>query len=65
LSEIIFADYFHEDVLIYAGIVSVWYALDYHYQLWERERQAAELEKNSPLVSVLVSVPATVMKAGT
>jgi LytS/YehU family sensor histidine kinase len=46
LSQIIFADYFHEDVLIYVGIVSVWYALDYHHQLRERERQAAELEKH-------------------
>jgi two-component system LytT family sensor kinase len=46
LSEIIFSDYFHEDVLIYAGIVSVWCALDYYHQLRERERQAAELEKH-------------------
>ena len=40
----IFANHFHEDVLTYAAIVSVWYALDYHNRFRERERRAAELE---------------------
>jgi two-component system, LytTR family, sensor kinase len=46
LFEIILTNYFHEDVLIYVGIVSVWYALDYYHQFREGERQAAELEKH-------------------
>ena len=46
LFEIVLSSYFHEDVLTYAGIVSVWYALDYYQQFQERERQAAELEQH-------------------
>jgi two-component system LytT family sensor kinase len=46
LAGIILTDYFHEDVLTYAGIVSVWYAMDYYRQLRERERRTAELEKH-------------------
>jgi len=46
LFEIVLSSYFHEDVLTYAAIVSVWYALDYYQQFRERERQAAELEKH-------------------
>ncbi len=44
LFEIVLASYFHEDVLTYAGIVSVWYALDYYHRFREREQRAAELE---------------------
>jgi hypothetical protein len=40
----IFANHFHEDVLTYAAIVSVWYALDYYHRFRERERRASELE---------------------
>ena len=44
LFRFIFANHFHEDVLTYAAIVSVWYALDYYNRFRERERHAAELE---------------------
>jgi two-component system, LytTR family, sensor kinase len=44
LFKFVFANHFHEDVLTYAAIVSVWYALDYHNRFRERERRAAELE---------------------
>jgi hypothetical protein len=44
LFRFIFANHFHEDVLTYAAIVSVWYALDFHNRFRERERRAAELE---------------------
>jgi two-component sensor histidine kinase len=46
LCEIVLSDYFYDDVLTYAGIVSVWYALDYYRQFQERERHAAQLEKH-------------------
>ena len=44
LFKFIFANHFHENVLTYAGIVSAWYALEYHNRFRERERRAAELE---------------------
>jgi two-component sensor histidine kinase len=44
LFEIVLANHFHEDLLTYAAIISVWYALDYYYQFLERGRQASELE---------------------
>jgi two-component sensor histidine kinase len=44
LFKFIFANHFHEDLLTYAAIVSVWYALDYYDRFRERERRAAELE---------------------
>ncbi len=44
LYEFVFANHFHEDVLTYAAIVSVWYALDFHQRFRDRERRAAELE---------------------
>jgi signal transduction histidine kinase len=44
LFKYIFANHFHEDVLTYAAIVSVWYALDYYHRFRERERRASELE---------------------
>lgn len=44
LFKFVFANHFHEDVLTYAAIVSVWYALDYHTRFREREYRAAELE---------------------
>jgi two-component system LytT family sensor kinase len=44
LFEIILANHFHEDLLTYAAIISVWYALNYYHQFLERERRAAELE---------------------
>jgi signal transduction histidine kinase len=44
LWQIIVTSYFHEDVLTYAGIVSVWYALDYYRRFREREQRASELE---------------------
>ena len=40
----IFSNHFHENVLTYAAIVSVWYALDYYNRFRERERRTAELE---------------------
>ena len=44
LFKFIFANHFHENVLTYAAIVSVWHALDYHDRFRERERRATELE---------------------
>jgi signal transduction histidine kinase len=44
LFEFIFANHFHEDMLTYAAIVSVWYALDHYHRFRDRERRAAELE---------------------
>lgn len=44
LFKFIFANHFHEDVLTYAAMVSVWYAFDYHNRFRERERRASELE---------------------
>jgi two-component system LytT family sensor kinase len=46
LFEIVLANHFHEDLLTYAAIISVWYALNYYHQFLERERRAAELEKH-------------------
>jgi two-component system, LytTR family, sensor kinase len=44
LFEIILANHFHEDLLTYGAIISVWYALNYYHQFLERARRAAELE---------------------
>jgi hypothetical protein len=33
LFEIILANHFHEDLLTYAAIISVWYALNYYHPL--------------------------------
>ncbi|HWD20615.1 MAG TPA: histidine kinase [Verrucomicrobiae bacterium] len=44
LFRLIFVLYFHDDVLTYVGIASVWHALDFHRQFRQRERQALELE---------------------
>ena len=44
LFKFIFANHFHENVLTYAAIVSVWHALDYHDRFREREQRATELE---------------------
>ncbi len=44
LFEIVLANHFHEDLLTYAAIISVWYALDYYHQFLERGRRASELE---------------------
>ena len=41
---IVFSNHFHEDVLTYAAIVSLWYALDYHDRYREREGRASDLE---------------------
>jgi len=46
LLEIILAAYFHEDVLTYGAIASVWYALEYHRRFRERAQRALELEGN-------------------
>lgn len=44
LFKFIFANHFHENVLTYAALVSVWHALEYHDRFKEREHRAAELE---------------------
>ena len=44
LFNIVFSNHFHEDVLTYVAVASVWYALDHYRRLRERELQAVELE---------------------
>jgi len=44
LFKYVFSNHFHEDVLTYAAIVSLWYALDYHDRFRERESRAFVLE---------------------
>jgi len=44
LFKYIFSNHFHEDVLTYAAIISLWYALDYHDRFRERETRAFVLE---------------------
>ena len=44
LFKYVFSNHFHEDVLTYAAIVSLWYALDYHDRYRERESRASDLE---------------------
>ena len=44
LFKIVLANHFHEDVLTYAAIVSLWYALDFHDRYRERQGRASDLE---------------------
>ena len=44
LLKVVLVNHFHEDLLTYGAIVSLWYALDYHDRYRERQRRASELE---------------------